>query len=349
VNKIVDVTAYISTKDRYLTTLPLAIASIAMQTVTPKKFILFEDGEPTDIRTNRIYLGLLHILTEKGINWSVEFGKQMGQVWNHQKAIDTCTTDFLWRIDDDEYAEPNVLEGLLSCMKDDVGAVAGLVIDPTQIQTINDKNIKNDLIHIDDQPNVQWAKNTRTDVFEVEHLYSSFLYRKDSAPNGYCLSLSAVGHREETIFSHEIFRNGKKLLVNPNVKTWHLREPTGGIRSHNDKSLWDKDEAIFQKKLKEWETIKPKDESYYLILDNGLGDHFMVKNLLPEILEKHKNVTIAACYPAVFEGENVKLISIQEAKDKFNGNIDRWDIYRYCGERKWDKSLIEAFKEMYLR
>ena len=62
-SKIVDVTAYISTKDRYDTTLPLAIASIAMQTVSPKKFILFEDSEPVDIRTNSVYLHLLHMLT----------------------------------------------------------------------------------------------------------------------------------------------------------------------------------------------------------------------------------------------------------------------------------------------
>lgn len=344
-----DVTAYISTKDRYLTTLPLAIASIAIQTVSPKKFILFEDSEPVDIRTNNTYLHLLHMLDEKKIEWEVVFGKKMGQVHNHQLAIEKCKTEWLWRVDDDNIAESNVLENLLKSADVTTGAVAGLVIDPTQIKTIDDIILTNKISGIYSLPNAQWFKHKRTDVFEAEHLYSSFIYRKAAASHGYCTSLSAVGHREETIFSHEMMRAGWKLLINPNVITWHLREPTGGIRSYTDKSYWDHDEDIFTKKMETWKSTV-KDENKYIVLDNGLGDHFSFFPILEELIKKHGDkLVIACCYPKAFEFKfnGLKLISIQDAKNILN-NIDKFNIYQYCGERNWTGSIQDAYREMYL-
>ena len=345
-NNNADVTAYISTKDRYFTTLTLAISSIATQTVLPKKFILFEDSEPVDIRTTSVYLHLLHLLNEKGIEWEVVFGKKLGQVHNHQKAIEMCKTEWLWRLDDDNIAESNVLENLLKCTTEKTGAVAGLVIDPTQIKTNTDVTLNNSIKSIYDAPNVQWMKQTRTDVFKVEHLYSSFIYRRAAAKHGYATNLSPAGHREETIFSHEMYRAGWDLYVNPNVVTWHLREPTGGIRSHNDKSYWDSDEEFFKKKMKDWSG--PADTNFYIILDNGLGDHFVFSSLIPELKKKHGDkLVIAACYPSVFEKFDVKIISIAAAKGLL-GDIEIYNIYRYCGMREWTKPLIDAFKEMYL-
>jgi glycosyltransferase involved in cell wall biosynthesis len=342
-----DVTAYISTKDRYGTTLPLAMASIINQTVLPKKFIMFQDSEPVDIRTNSLYLHLLHLLDEKKIEWEIVFGPKKGQSWNHQAAITKAKTEWLWRLDDDNIAEPNVLEELLKSADDKTGAVAGLVIDPSQIKTTDDRNLKNDIAHIYDQPNTQWFKHVRKDVFDVEHLYSSFIYRKKASEHGYCLSLSPVCHREETIFSHEMFRAGWKLKINPNVITWHLREPTGGIRSYTDKSYWDHDEAIFTEKMKLWQT-NIKDDNFYVILDAGLGDHWAFKHILQELKEKYKDkLVIACCYPAVFSNDNVKLISIQDAKNKFN-NIEKYNLYQWMGENNWKGTLIDAYRKMYL-
>jgi hypothetical protein len=61
------VTAYISTKDRYYTTLPIAIMSIAMQTVRPDKFILYDDGEQKDLRKEKLYSNLFSVLDDKKI------------------------------------------------------------------------------------------------------------------------------------------------------------------------------------------------------------------------------------------------------------------------------------------
>lgn len=351
-NKTVDVLAYISTKDRYLTTLPLAISSIITQTVKIKKFVLFEDSEPTDIRTNNTYYHLLHMFNFYGIEWEIVFGEKRGQVHNHQKAVDMCKQTYLWRLDDDNLASPSTLEILLESMNDDqVGAVGSLVLESPNIQTITDENNTNKIENIYDMPNVQWGLNEKRNIpFEVDHLYSTYLYRHTASQHGYCLSLSKVCFREETLHTFEMKHNGWKLLVNPSPKaiTWHLREPTGGIREDaKRKEFYDHDEAIFRKKLEELNK-NVKDDNFYIIADSGLGDHFMIKSLLPEILQKHKNVTIAACYPAVFEGMDIKLISIQDAKNKFNGNIEKWNIYRWCGERQWTRPLIEAFREMYL-
>ena len=344
-----DVTVYISTKDRYQSTLPLAISSIISQTVLPKKFILFEDGEKFDIRTDGTYLHLLHLLDEKKIEWEVIFGKGLGQVHNHDTAVNICRTKHLWRLDDDNCAEPNVLEGLLNCIEKDskIGAVGGLVIDPTQIKYNDDPNIKNDLNHIYDQPNVQWFKSRTSEVISVDHLYSSFLYRKDASKHGYCIKLSPVSHREESIFTIEMKRNGWQILVNKGVTTWHLRNSSGGIRSYTDKALWDHDEDIFKKKMEEWKT-NVVDNSKYVVLDCGLGDTWNFLNILPEIKKKYGDkLVIACCYPQVFEGQGVRLASIQEAKDKLN-SIEQYNIYRWAGERRWNKSLLEAFIGMYL-
>jgi len=341
-----DVTAYISTKDRYFTTLPLAISSIATQTVKPKKFILFEDGEPVDIRTNSVYLHLLHLLDDKKIAWEVVFGAQKGQVHNHQLAIDMCETEWLWRIDDDNIAESNVLEKLLESADDKTGAVAGLVIDPTHMRVNSDSSLTNTISTIYSGMNAQWVKHTRTDVFKAEHLYSTFIYRKRASSHGYCLSLSPVGHREETLFSHSMFRSGWDLKINPNVITWHLREPTGGIRSYTDKSFWDSDEEIFKNKLAEWNSNAK--EKFYIVLNNGRGDHFVFRTILPELKKKHgDNLVIAACYPDIFAKDDVKLISIADAQVLVN-DIEKYNIYKYCGERQWDRPILEAFKERYL-
>jgi hypothetical protein len=344
-----DITAYISSKDRYFTTLPLAIQSILNQSLLPKRFILFIDGQHMDLRTNSIYSYIFSLLNDKGIEWEVVYTPHHGQIKNHQLAVDMSRTEFLWRVDDDEVAEYNVLEELYKVANNDkkIGAVAGLVIDPTSIKIINDLNLDNKIKDIYSAPNCQWFKHIRTDVFSVEHLYSSFLYRREAAKNMYCLELSIVGHREETIASHQIFRNGWKLLVNPNVITWHFRNPEGGIRGYTDKALWDHDEAIFSKKMEEW-AMNVQDD-FNVVLDCGRGDTWAFKHILTELKEKHgERLVLYVCYPEIFEGDNVKLLSIADAKNKFGGDIEKFNLYRWADNNGHKGNLVEAYRAMYL-
>lgn len=250
--------------------------------------------------------------------------------------------------DDDNAPEPDCLKNLLKAMEDpSVGAVGGLVHDPKSVSPrpsfITGKI--EDIYSL----NIQWYQWSGPPE-EVDHLYSTFLYRVAAGrkAGGYSKVLSPVGHREETMFSHEIKRAGFKLLVTPDALTWHFREGTGGIRSYTDGSLWARDEEVFKAKLAEW-GVTPR-EYKFVVLNNGLGDHFMFKSILPELIAKNpgKRIVIANCYPEIFKDvAGITLASIADAFAAF-GNLDQWDIYRYCEGHHWKKPLAEAFRVLYL-
>jgi GT2 family glycosyltransferase len=343
--KHVDVTAVISTKDRYYTTLPLTLSAIINQTYKPVKIIIFDDGEHKDLREDSIYQCLFNNMYANGINWEVVFGERKGQVLNHQKSIYISKTEWIWRIDDDEIPEPNVLENLVNTIDEKTGAVAGLVLDPNMLSHYNSDRY-NKIEDIQSSPNCQWFFHKTKSIISVDHLYSSFLYRKSASQHGYCLDLSTVGHREETLFTYEMKRNGWDLLVNPNVITWHYRSPNGGIRSYNDEKLWKHDEEIFQEKLLNWEKYNT---GKIIILNNGLGDHIAFAMVLPQILEKYPDLTLAVCYTEPFEDFDVKLISIAEAQSICNpSKMQEDDIYKWMEENNWNCHITEAYRRKYL-
>lgn len=343
------VTASISTKDRQFTTLPLAIAAIAAQTVKPKQLVIFDDGDFKDLRETSPYCHLFPLLMSLGIQWFHLPGQRIGQVANHQTALDRADTEFIWRLDDDNAPQPNCLEKLLQQMQDPlVGAVGGLIHDPRSISK-KPSFITGKIEDILNPFNLAWYQWAGT-AEEVDHLYSTFLYRVEAAKKagGYCRTLSPVGHREETMFSHEIKRAGYKLLITPEALTWHFREGKGGIRSYTDGSLWTHDEEVFRKKLLEWWVV-PR-EYKIVVLNCGLGDHFMFKSILPDMISQNsgKRIIIANCYPEAFSDINgVEMASIADAIAAFQ-NLDQWDLYRWCEEKNWKKSFVEAFRQMYL-
>lgn len=355
-----NVTAYVSTKGRYTTTLPACLTSIANQTLKPSHIIIFQDDpQAFNMQESSVYKNILYgLFAQKGIQWSVVFGEGKGQVLNHQKAIDIASTEWLWRVDDDNVVEPNVLEGLCKHIYPNLGAVASAVIDPlySPANTFSSPKIE----HINISPNLQWAKKNIagnrvwTPVMEVDHLYSTFLFRKEAGKHGYNKDLSSVGHREETLFSYEMKRNGWDLLIDTNIVTWHLRETTGGIRSFTDSSLWEKDENVFRAKMSEWgvslSNIVP------INMDNGMGDHWIFKPILEEILDVRRNdvIILAACYPAVYEDlvnkhSNLHLISIAEGNMMFGKQkMDELNVYMFCDREKWNRPVKQAFEKLYL-
>lgn len=347
------VTACISSKNRYFTTLPLAIEAICQQTVLPDKFVLFDDGEHKDTRGISPYSHLFPLLERVGIKWYVIFGAGKGQVLNHQMALDSADTEFIWRMDDDNAPQPGCLETLLEVMKDPkVGAVAGLVHDPKAVSK-RPSFITGKIEDILNPFNLQWY-DWKGPPEEVDHLYSTFLYRVEAGrkAGGYSKLLSPVGHREETMFSYAIKRAGYRVMITPDALTWHFREATGGIRSYTDGSLWSKDEEVFRAKLLEW-GVTPR-EYLYVVLDCGLGDHFMFYSILSELIAKNpgKRIVISCCYPEVFEAEvvagKVTMASIGDAYAAF-GNLDQWHIYRWCEEHQWKRPMADAFRGMYLK
>lgn len=348
------VTAEVSTKDRYFTTLPLTISAIANQTRKVDKLVIYDDGEQLDLRTISPFDGLLKMLDELKIKWEVIRTPRQGQVSNHQHCLETADTTFIWRVDDDEIPAPNCLEVLIGAIQDyeteeqdSIGAVAGLVHHPGAVSPLPEF-VDGTLKDVQAGLNMQWFDfNSRPR--EVEHLYSTFLYRVEAGrkAGGYPKGLSTVGHREETIFSHSIKRSGYKLIVTPFARTWHLREPSGGIRSFTDHSLWEHDEKVFQSYLNEWGVGgRP---TKLIVLDAGIGDHFAFLSILPKVREAHpdKDLALAVCYPSVFDGEDLKLISIADAKNMLGDRYDDYSIYKYLWDKDWKGSLADGMLAMH--
>ena len=191
-----DVTATISTKDRSFTTLPLAIAGICAQTVRPKQLVIFNDGEWKDLREESPYVHLFPLLQSRGINWFYLPGGRIGQVANHQTALDRADTDLIWRLDDDNVPDPDCLKNLLKVMEDpSIGAAGGLVHDPKSVSP-RPSFVTGKIEDILNPFNLQWYQWAGAPE-EVDHLYSTFLYRVDAArkAGGYGRTLSPVGHR----------------------------------------------------------------------------------------------------------------------------------------------------------
>ena len=336
------VTVGIPTKNRY-DSLILTLYSVINQSVKPSEIIIVDDSDdPKDVRDISLYKHILKLMEDYKIDWQFIWGKKKGQHHSHQLIQEIAKNDLIFRIDDDEIAEYDVLEKLLSNIGPDIGAVAPAVIIPPG-DALPEWIKGNQMSTINTQPNMQWYNFEG--VYEAEHLYSCFLYHKGIVR--YELDLSPVAHREESIFSHSIYRRGYKLLVNGSAKVWHFRAENGGIRSHSQKEYYDNDEKIFQGYLDRWD-INKRTDSKMVVLNNGLGDHYAFKNLLPEFRARYKDITIAACYPDVFFDEpGIRVISIADAMALYH-NLEGFSVYRFMGEHRWNKSIVEAYKELYL-
>jgi glycosyltransferase involved in cell wall biosynthesis len=314
----------ISTKGRYHTYLPLAIQAVINQTRKVDKLVIFDDNDkPMDLREEPVYKFLFGILNQKQIPWEVIYGKKQGQHHNHQTANE-MGYDWVWRVDDDNIPEENVLEKLAAYIQPDVGAIGGSVLFSDRI--IDVSNATGKIEHVDDEPNIQWGKFS--DFKTVDHLHCSFLYRAGVVD--YNLGLSKVAHREETLFTYQFRKKGYRLLLIPGAITWHGKSVSGGIRSEDNRELYMRDEFIFRNHLNH------KDKTI-VVLDCGMGDHIVFKHVLPYI----KNAEVFSCYPDIIPGK-----SIGEAHYLF-GDLYPYNVYRFMDKLKWNDSLENAYRKMY--
>jgi len=322
----------VATRGRYFTTLPLVLNAIINQTKQPDKLIVFDDNdEPQDMRKEMIYSYFFQILEIKGIPWEWQFTDKKGQHHIHQRANE-LGFDWVWRVDDDAIPEPDVLETLFYYAKNvdeteslKIGAVGGSILTPPYMPDTSKVTGKID--NINNEPNIQWGMVQR--VRTVEHLHCSFLYR--AGISDYNLGLSRVAHREETLFTYDLFRKGYKILAVPGAITWHVKEQNGGIRMEKNKELYVHDEQIFN-------NILAHRDKTIVVLNCGLGDHIVFSHVLPSI----PNAEVFTCYPEVVQGQ-----SIAKAIELF-GDIDPWSIYKKMDQWKWKGSLEDAFRKLYL-
>jgi hypothetical protein len=350
--KYADVTAVVPTCGRYFSSLPLTIMAIINQEVLPSHLIIYDDSpDKLDLRTNKLWAKIFKTIEAKGINWSVLFGEGKGQAVLHNRSIADATTKYIWRVDDDCVPEPNVLIVLLEEIdmgRGATGAVGGLVLPPDSLRRLP-AIVNGTMRDVFLDQNIAWYLQEGGPMF-VEHLYSTFLYSKEAAAHGYRLDLSPASHREETIFTHQMYLNGWDLVFTPHAITWHYQNPEGGIRLRKEEDFLH-DEAVFQKVIKEEWKMKHTDPKVF-ILDSGIGDHYAFKHALRDYIDTGttREIIICCCYPDVFHDmkDRVSLYSFADALYLYGTPlVETHNIYKYMAENNWKGPLTDAYKSLY--
>ncbi len=335
------ITAYICTRGRYDTTLPLAIQAVLSQTLRPTEFILWDDNpEPVDLREKQPYKSLLSLMDHLGIEWKVTFGGGRGQVHGHHWVNMNAKGDWCWRVDDDCVPESGVLAAL--SRHETAGAVGPCIWLPGKVYKAGPlASGKIEDIYRCFSP--QAFKTSDLSVQPVDHLHCSFLY-KTKAVN-YDTLYDGAGQREETVFTYLIKRAGSEVLFDPSVITWHLRQSTGG-RMPVGAEKYQSDEAHFAAFLSKHGVTPSK---HFLLVDMyGIGDAWILRRLVPEIMERHKHpkILVAAMHPEIWEDVPEVTLVAPDAAAMVHGNLDQWNPYRLLGEQP-SLRLEDACRKLY--
>ena len=228
-----------------------------------------------------------------------------GQNKNHQNSIETATTKYIWRIDDDLIFGNKVLSSLYSSITQspEIGAVAPRVFMPNN--SLKFSEVSGSIVDIYTKAGVQLCVDNNG-KHNVQHLHCCFLYDRTTNAK-YLKDLSLIGFREESAFSHDLYRLGYKLIVDLDTEVYHIKAEKGGARCEDFaeyKKMVEHDEQKFYEYLQntqressnrdytEWlNSIEPAKTPFYY-LNNGIGDHFAFKQLIPELLLKYDKLKI---------------------------------------------------------
>lgn len=365
-----DVTAVICTKDRY-DYLYQTLLCVALQKHKPEYLLVYDDSDNKEnLQEQTKWLFLFTLLDKSGIKWEFILTDKHGQNKNHQLSIEKATTKYIWRVDDDLIFDEYVLEKYIEILKananaitdegvyDNIGAIGCQVITPNNYFDFDICSSK--LEDINTKPNIQMAVNN-SGLHKVEHLHCSFIYDRTVGVS-YHPDLSRVGHREETIFTHRLFKQGLTLLVDLNNTVYHLKANNGGIRSEGvTNEMFEHDEQIFIKEFFIKPSMRLEDLQYnkFIYLDNGLGDHVLFLPILNKLLELNEDkILIACCFPELFfeykNNPRVILTSINIGKEilvRRNEIPEQYSIYHYANLNNFQDKVVhikQAYEEIYL-
>jgi glycosyltransferase involved in cell wall biosynthesis len=276
------ITILLATYERYEKTLPLCLMSILNQSRKPDRVVLIDDSKVKKFFENEVLRNIIELFELKGIKFDYYLGESKGAVPAFQIGLNNIKDGWVYKTDDDNVLENNVLEILEEHINDSVGAMSGVIIDKTIDNFSYDSphripKIENDyynkLENLYSEYHIQMIHNQSDEIKKVEHLYSNYFFKRELAEN-YPIELSPSSHREETIFTYEIFRKGYNILVIPKAKIYHLAyEDNSGARSWGGYHR-KKNEIFFVEKLKEWNIVPHKlkiyedDKMFYTIKNN---------------------------------------------------------------------------------
>lgn len=267
---MVKITVLIPTYNRYDNTLPLSLMSLLNQSRRPNRVILIDDSPIKRFYEYPSLKLILKLFKEKDIEFDYFHGESKGMCPALQIGLDDIEDGWVLKMDDDHILEYNVIELLEQNIKDNVGAISGMIIEkrtefihkPTSIN-----NVYNKIENIYTESSIQIIQNQTSEIKKVEHIYSLYFFNRKLSEN-YPIELQPSGNREDTIFTHTIFRKGYDLIVDPNIKIHHLSTTKADILFNKKHLEW-----FFIEKLKEWEIIPQK-----LQVKEKNGEILLIKN-----------------------------------------------------------------------
>jgi glycosyltransferase involved in cell wall biosynthesis len=263
-NCVVDVV--IPTRDRR-PFLCAALSSLACQSCGMWNLVLVCDDEDESMLSNRAVQGVIQGMRLENHRVTLVRGGRRGPHFAHARALEVCQSDLVMRIDDDCTMHPDCLDKLRRVFVEDsecmLAAAGPLVLDPFR----GADGLKAPTGYREMDAYSGRAVNPKPDLqthtgcgdgfdIAVEHLYSSFMFRRPcaTAVGGYCLDYSQAGFREETDLTCRMGMAGWRLLVIPSAKVYHLSSPSGGVRSvHGDSAG---DDRIYRDRFVSWTSRK---------------------------------------------------------------------------------------------
>ena len=259
------VTVLLATCERYETTLPLCLMSIVNQTYKPSRIVLVDDSKQKRFYEYPVLKNILILMKLKGIEFDYYHGPCKGAANALQMGLENIKDGWVMKTDDDNILEANVLEIFVDHIKPEIGAMSGIILDkklhdiyldsPEKVPTeVN--GVYNKIENIYSEFNIQMVHNQDPYVKRVEHIYSNYFFYRELADD-YPIELTPSSHREETIFTYNIFRKGCDMIIIPAAKIYHIHYDSSGERMHN-KSSFRNNELFFIEKLKEWGIVPDK-------------------------------------------------------------------------------------------
>jgi len=273
-----EVSVLLTTRDRYLTTLPLCLLSIVNQTYKPKRIVLVDDNNKKELYDYEIFKNILTIMKFNNIEFEYLYGESKGCTYALQLGLDTIEEGWILKIDDDNVLEPNVIELFVENISDNIGVMGGLILDEKSFDRYqeSEEEIYNKIGEIYSKINIQMVANQDDKIKKVHHIYSNYFFKKDKDIN-FDLRLAPNSLREETVFTYEYFRKGYDLIVIPTSRTYHLNHDRTKGNSRHSKDSFLKNELVFLDKLKEWEIIPnefdiKEEEDRFITSNSKFGD-----------------------------------------------------------------------------
>lgn len=249
------ITVLIPTYNRYDSVLPLSLMSIVNQSRLPDRVILIDDSPIKKFYEYPTLKLIIKLFKEKSIEFDYFYGSSKGMCPALQMGLDDIEDGWVLKMDDDHILEYNVIELLEKNIKHNVGVISGMIIEkrnnfifkPTSIEGVYNK-----IENIYTESSVQVVQNQTNELKKVEHIYSFYFFDRKLGED-YPIELQPSGNREDTIFTHTIYRKGYDLIVDPSIKIHHLTTTKADILYEKKNLEW-----FFIKKLREWGVIPEK-------------------------------------------------------------------------------------------